>query len=143
MRLVDADALAMKLRHMGYMDENEEVQEVIDRFAEECDGDLISRQAAIDACIRVRELGAYDEIEEIKALPSIEKTEKWIPCSERLPEEKQVVLISNGKGHVRCGQYQGLAFRDSNPTQWWWKNTTIETVMAWMPLPEPYKGDKE
>ena len=67
----------------------------------------------------------------------------WTPCSERLPEEKQVVLISNGKGHVRCGQYRGLAFRDSNPTQWWWKNKTIETVMAWMPLPEPYKGDKE
>ena len=49
MRLLNADALAMKLRHMGYMDENEEVQEVIDRFAKECDGDMISRQAAIDA----------------------------------------------------------------------------------------------
>ena len=34
------------------------------------DADLISRQAAIDACIRVREYRAYDEIEEIKALPS-------------------------------------------------------------------------
>ena len=32
--------------------------------------DLISRQAAIDACIRVQEYHAYDEIEEIKALPS-------------------------------------------------------------------------
>ena len=32
--------------------------------------DVIYRQAAIDACIRVRELRAYDEIEEIKALPS-------------------------------------------------------------------------
>ena len=32
--------------------------------------DLISRQAAIDACTRVRKLQAYDEIEEIKALPS-------------------------------------------------------------------------
>ena len=32
--------------------------------------DLISRQAAIEACIRVQEHHAYDEIEEIKALPS-------------------------------------------------------------------------
>jgi len=32
--------------------------------------DTISRQAAIDACIRVQEYHAYDEIEEIKALPS-------------------------------------------------------------------------
>lgn len=31
--------------------------------------DTIYRQAAIDACLRVRELRAYDEIEEIKALP--------------------------------------------------------------------------
>ena len=30
MRLIDADALALKLRYMGYMDEHEEVQEVID-----------------------------------------------------------------------------------------------------------------
>lgn len=45
-----------------------------------CSGlDLISRQAAIDACLRVRELRAYDEIEEIKALPSAEpKTGKWM-----------------------------------------------------------------
>ena len=49
MRLLNADALAMKLRHMGYMDENEEVQEVIDRFAKECDGDMISRKAAVEA----------------------------------------------------------------------------------------------
>lgn len=64
-------------------------------------------------------------------------TEKWIPVSECLPEEKQIVLITNGKGHVRYGQYRGLAFRDSDPTRWWWKNKTIETVIAWMPLPKP------
>ena len=34
--------------------------------------DTIYRQDAIDACLRVRELRAYDEIEEIKALPSAE-----------------------------------------------------------------------
>lgn len=32
--------------------------------------DTIYRQDAIDACIKVRELHAYDEIEEIKHLPS-------------------------------------------------------------------------
>ena len=44
-------------------------------------GDAVSRQAAIDACIRVRELRAYDEIEEIKALPPVQperKTGYWI-----------------------------------------------------------------
>ena len=95
MRLIDADALAMKLRYMGYMDENEEIQEVIDRFAEECDDDSISRQAAIYAMLQLQDedIEAYGcripegfdgnrAVEELKALPSAEperKTGKWIP----------------------------------------------------------------
>lgn len=35
MKLIDADSLADKLRYMGYMDDNEELQELIDRFPEE------------------------------------------------------------------------------------------------------------
>ena len=95
----------------------------------------------------------YDEYEvgqiTLEAMDSImSMIPKWIPCNERLPKEKQVVLITNGKGHVRCGQYQCL-LRDLDPTKWWWKNKTIETVMAWMPLPTPYidttpkEGEKE
>ena len=94
MRLVDADALAVKLRHMGYMDETEEVQEVIDRFAKECGDDSISRQAAIYAMLQLQDedIEAYGcripegfdgnrAVEELKALPSAEperKTGKWI-----------------------------------------------------------------
>ena len=40
--------------------------------------DLISRQAAIDAVVRVREYHAYDEIEELKALPSAQSTATWL-----------------------------------------------------------------
>ena len=35
MKLIDADSFADKLRYMGYMDDNEELQELIDRFPEE------------------------------------------------------------------------------------------------------------
>ena len=35
MKLIDADSFADKLRYMGYMDNNEELQELIDRFPEE------------------------------------------------------------------------------------------------------------
>lgn len=58
--------------------------------------DLISRQAAIDACIKVRELHAYDEIEEIKHLPSAQPEQRWIPCSERLPEANGRYLVTRG-----------------------------------------------
>ena len=47
--------------------------------------DTISRAAAIDACIRVREYRAYDEIEEIKALPSAQSERQkgeWIDYTE-------------------------------------------------------------
>ena len=50
------------------------------KTSETCE-DCISRQAAIDACIRVQEHHAYDEIEEIKALPPAKperKTGQWI-----------------------------------------------------------------
>ena len=65
---------------------------------------------------------------------------KWIPVTVALPEMKEVVLITNGKGHVRCGQYQGT-FDDKN-YRWWWKHNTLEEVLAWMPLPKPWKGER-
>ena len=43
--------------------------------------DVISRQAAVDAVVRVREHHAYDEIEELNALPSAQperKRGRWI-----------------------------------------------------------------
>jgi hypothetical protein len=67
----------------------------------------------------------------------------WIPCSERLPEKDEVVLITNGKGNVRCGQYRSEHDVRDGTHYWWWKGKTVETVLAWMPLPEPYREDGE
>lgn len=112
--------------------------------------DLISRQDAIDAVTRAiwhypnecyKNLNTYEVAEAlvsdaIKSLPSAEpKTAGWIPCSERLPEYREVVLITNYKGNVRYGQFRG-----TREKYWYWKGNTLEEVIAWMPLPEPYKG---
>lgn len=64
----------------------------------------------------------------------------WIPCSERLPKKGEVVLITNGKGNVRCGQYRSEYDVRDGTHYWWWKGKTVESVIAWMPLPKPYKG---
>lgn len=61
----------------------------------------------------------------------------WIPCSERLPEYREVVLITNDKGNVRYGQFRGTRGK-----YWHWKGNTLEEVIAWMPLPPAYEGDK-
>ena len=120
--------------------------------------DLISRQAAIDE-IKGFQQGAAewrDEQEErsdiwhradsaiasaleiglrVKKLPS---AQQWIPCSERLPESNQCVLVSI-KGEV---DVDWIAV-NSTGYGWWYRcMKDVMSVEAWMPLPEPYKGEE-
>lgn len=67
----------------------------------------------------------------------------WIPCSERLPNKGDVVLITNGNHHIGYGKFRGTDFELNGKTYWWWKGNTSEHVIAWMPLPEPWKGDED
>lgn len=53
----------------------------------------------------------------------------WIPCSKRLPEVKQKVLVQYADESMatkRCNDAGHLA--------WFYSN-----AVAWMPAPEPYK----
>lgn len=59
---------------------------------------------------------------------------QWIPCSERLPDDSATVLITH-RGGVSFGWYNGRYWeRGAND-----KHRPLQTVIAWMPLPEPYK----
>lgn len=99
--------------------------------------DLIRRADAIK-CVRWG-WSVDNVVNAINALPSAEA--EWIPCSERLPEKGEVVLITNGKGNVRCGQYRSEHDVRDGTHYWWWKGKTVESVIAWMPLPKPYRED--
>lgn len=57
---------------------------------------------------------------------------KWIPCSERLPEENQIVMCSVKKEYAF---HRIVVQRFDNRD--YWHNGIVE---AWMPLPEPYKA---
>lgn len=83
--------------------------------------------------------------EALNKVPTAYAEPRWIPCSERLPKMKEIVLITNDKGHVRCGQYRGVGFFSKNDGRphWNWKGNTLETVVAWMPLPKPYEVNHE
>ena len=68
----------------------------------------------------------------------------WIPCNERLPEKENVlcsaVSLARNPDTIFVGAYRnGVWFLQSAiatisyPTQY--------KVIAWMPLPEPWKGE--
>lgn len=106
--------------------------------------DLISRQDAIDAldkqfwrssnipiCKEIRNVAK----ETIKALPSAQPEQRWIPCSEALPDVRHKVLITDGY-HTAEGQLQ------DNGDWWQYRWTCLRKhneIIAWQPLPEPYR----
>ena len=78
-----------------------------------------------------------DVMEAIKRVPTInpeQKTGKWIPSSERLPENSNTVLITH-RGGVSFGWYNGRYWERGASTN----HRPMQTVTAWMPLPGPYK----
>ena len=90
---------------------------------------------------------SYDELNEfayaIAEAPTIDAVSEWIPCSERLPDERQDVYVT-----VFWDDYGDTITAYGMRTQFGWSlwNTAEAelikgyTVIAWMPLPEPWKG---
>lgn len=62
--------------------------------------DCISRQAVLDIFANNADaIRPYSKTwEEVKALPSVNPQLKWIPISERLPEDEQEILFSTKTG---------------------------------------------
>lgn len=68
------------------------------------------------------------------------ETHEWIPVTEALPDRGKTVLITNDKGNVRSGRFRGVEFwKDDGDAYWTFKGNTVEHVLAWMPLPEPWR----
>ena len=61
----------------------------------------------------------------------------WIPCSERLPEENQQVILQDFYGNITIEKMKiadGIeGFIDGD----WW--SSANNYVAWQPLPEPFK----
>ena len=110
---------------------------------------------------------AYDKAYIISTLEEVPKADRpqgeWIPCSERLPEDIRPVIVT-WKNNDPESYYQYIVGKHFIGTahyhrgKWYWYSSVTEDllaeygkcdseefdeaieVVAWMPLPEPWKG---
>lgn len=65
----------------------------------------------------------------------------WIPCSERLPEKSGTYIVTGmWKGETREIWMCKLLVLESFGAGWC-NDARKPVIDAWMPLPEPYKGE--
>ena len=127
--------------------------------------DLISRQAAIDALNkkRIETMGKgkdvnpiWECLDVVAQVPSAQPEQRWISCSERLPEKEDVYLVTFDK---KCLLENEADVSDAHWIDSKWQYAMIEhyehkmpklivepigelKIVAWMPLPEPWKEEE-
>lgn len=124
---------------------------------EPCD-DCISRVELLNSLKGFEILHNHDELRSnliygIMNLPSVTPQQtRWIPCSERLPQTDGVYIVTRRlfDNQIDTEPYymvDACYFDDSNT----WHNDNrinhgrpfLEDIIAWMPLPEPYRESEE
>ena len=107
--------------------------------------DLIRRQDAISVlnakCKKAFNITCGEEdcaCAEYMALRDLPSARQWIPCSEMLPMDKGVYLVTDDSGRVAWVEKSWFMWCDDGSPFWEYANVT-----AWMPLPEPYKGEEK
>ena len=113
--------------------------------------DLIYKQAAIDAIEKAKTARTEDGeiyVAKINAemniglLPSVQE-QQWIPVSEGIPKGQELVNVSC---HDTSGDtsfdYTSSGWVTTDGEYWIVDNEINNYVVAWMPLPKPYKEEK-
>lgn len=115
MRLIDADALISfidpeHLRHSGEL-----------TFSE------------VDVINMLNHAPTAFDVEELRS--NSETTSKWVPCSERLPENAMNVIAQFSSGTVTELRYAGNGIFEGIYEY----EYSTKVIIAWMPLPKPYR----
>ena len=80
--------------------------------------------------------GVSVSISALYRVPSADRPQEWIPCSERLPEKAGHYLCSFKKANRIDSIYVDLAYWTGGR----WYGYLANEINAWMPLPKPWKG---
>lgn len=126
--------------------------------------DLIKRSEAIDAIRQWVKMHQYyhphsngktipvdeaiDELERVQAeQPS---AQQWIPVSERLPNPNERIGLVNRYYLVQneYGDMMVASYKSNTSGECWWEQIYCyfaiqDEVVAWMPLPERYRGKND
>ena len=95
---------------------------------------------------QINEKDVSESMDEIRALPSVtptRKKEEWIPCSERMPKQNE--CIGNVcKYYLVQDNYDDMYVARYTSDGWISIDSILQdNIVAWMPLPEPYKAEME
>jgi hypothetical protein len=102
--------------------------------------DCISRQAAIH--IASGYCHPANIAAELSKLPPVQPEQRWIPVSERLPEDRREVLVTaywHETYQVMMASYFGDGLWWCVPFNNCGEHTQRLKPKAWMPLPKPYE----
>lgn len=85
----------------------------------------------------MQKLAKLEDAEELRT--NFEETSKWIPCSEKMPEDDGLYnttlsgeLIGADEAFTGQSHFENGHWEDDG-----------DCVIAWMPLPKPYREDKD
>lgn len=132
------------------------LQFAIEALEQEPCEDAISRQAVLDGLASIAKAKVKSDAQKslmgrvmffTEHLPSVKPQEpKWIPVSERLPIAGEYVgdvakyyLVQNEYGDMLVARYTHSEYWE----QIYQMKPIADEIVAWMPLPEPYKAGSE
>lgn len=140
MRLIDADAFIKFLKETSKKLEFDKI---------EFKDSSLTAQAIIDGVIADLDGTSLDGFENA---PTIEPEPKWTPVTEALPEEEKNVLATvhfdgfkNAYTNIPPSDYVDIASQYegywSSPSDEYKVAESRHHVIAWKPLPEPWRGE--
>lgn len=93
------------------------------------------------------EVAWNDALWKIKSAPVVESNaQQWIPCSERLPEDGEKVIVQAQDMYYNMGEDTGVVIGYRHGQHWETFTAKgcelIRYPAAWMPRPESWNGEK-
>ena len=83
--------------------------------------------------------GELNERERDRILNALDREVKWIPVSERLPEENISVIGTTKYNDI----YETELYNDCGKHKWYADGNYDVPIVAWMPFPEPYSESED